>query len=118
LCGGVRPDPRVKPASWTEQGFPFYSGVGVYRTTCSLPDSAVGRRLEVETSAGDDVVEVVVNGVSSGASLWPPHLADVTAAMRPGDNEVEIRVANTLANLLNAEERASGLSEAPRVIVY
>jgi glycosyl hydrolase family 106( putative alpha-L-rhamnosidase) len=116
--GVVRLEPRVKPASWTEQGFPFYSGVGVYRTTCSLPDSAVGRRLEVETSAGDDVVEVVVNGVSSGASLWPPHLADVTAAMRPGDNEVEIRVANTLANLLNAEERASGLSEAPRVIVY
>jgi hypothetical protein len=116
--GIVRPEPRVKPASWTEQGYPFYSGVGIYRTTWSLPAGAEGRPVEIETFAGDDVVEVVVNGVSCGASLWPPHAADVTRTLRPGDNDIEIRVANTLANLLNAEDRPSGLSEAPRAVIY
>jgi hypothetical protein len=59
---------------------------------------------------------VLVNGESAGVRLWPPHVVDVSDRLRTGDNDIEIRVANTLANLLNAEERPSGLSEAPRLI--
>jgi hypothetical protein len=115
--GIVRPVERVKAASWTDQGYPFLSGVGVYRTTASLPDELGVRRVVLEAPAGDDVLEVVVNGSTAGVRLWPPYAVDVTELVRPGDNEFELRVANTLANLLNGDERPSGLAEAPRLLV-
>jgi hypothetical protein len=114
--GIVAETPGVKPAPWTEQGYPFLSGVGAYRTRVSIPDDFRERPARLEAPAGDDVVEVLVNGESAGVRLWPPHVVDVSDRLRTGDNDIEIRVANTLANLLNAEERPSGLSEAPRLI--
>src|SRR5919202_7016533 len=116
--GIVRPVEAVKPASWTEQGYPFYSGVGIYRTRFSLPEEFAGYSITLESNAGDDVLEVVVNGSPSGVRLWPPYTVDVTSAVHEGENSIELRVANTPANLLNAEERASGLSEAPRLVAY
>ncbi|HYX79523.1 MAG TPA: glycosyl hydrolase [Actinomycetota bacterium] len=116
--GIVRPVERVKAAPWTDQGYPFLSGVGVYRTSASLPDELDGRRVFLEASAGDDVLEVVVNGTSAGVRLWPPYSVEVTDQVHGGENEIELRVANTLANLLNAEERASGIAEAPRLVVH
>jgi hypothetical protein len=116
--GIVAPVERVKPVSWTDQGYPYYSGVGAYRSTVSVPERVVGRRAFLEAPAGDDVLEVIVNGVSAGVRLWPPHVVEVTDLLRDGPNEFELRVANTLANLLNGEERPSGLSEAPRLIAY
>jgi alpha-L-rhamnosidase len=114
----VRPPDRVKPTSWTDQGYPFYSGVGVYRTSITLPERFLGRRVFLEAPAGDDVLEAFVNRSCAGVRLWPPHVIEVTECLRPGPNELELRVANTLANLLNAEERPSGLSEAPRLVAY
>jgi hypothetical protein len=84
----------------------------------SLADGSTGRRTFLEAPAGDDVLEVVVNGSTAGVRLWPPHLVEVTELLREGENAVELRVANTPANLLNGEERPSGLSEPPRLVMY
>jgi hypothetical protein len=116
--GIVQPVERLKPASWTDQAHPFYSGLGVYRTTVALPEGLAGRRVFLEASAGDDVVEPMVNGRTAGVRLWPPHVVEVTELLRRGDNEIEVRVANTLANLLHGDERPSGLSETPRLVAY
>ncbi|HWC32776.1 MAG TPA: hypothetical protein VG709_06570, partial [Actinomycetota bacterium] len=114
----VPPVERVKPASWTDQGYPFYSGVGVYSTAVEVPPGFAAGRVFLEAPAGDDALEVVVNGRSAGVRLWPPYAAEVTGLLRDGDNEIELRVANTLANLLNGDERASGLAEEPRLVAY
>jgi alpha-L-rhamnosidase len=115
--GIVPPVERVKAAPWTDQGYPFLSGVGVYRARASLPEGLEGHRVVLEAPAGDDVLEVVINGSTAGVRLWPPYAVDVTEFVHPGDNEVELRVANTLANLLNGDERPSGLAEAPRLLI-
>ncbi len=66
----------------------------------------------------DDVLEVVVNGSSAGVRLWAPYDIDITDAVQPGENVLEMRVANTLINLLEAVERPSGLSGEPGITLH
>jgi hypothetical protein len=108
----------IRPESWTAQGFPFYSGRGVYRRTFALPDAFAGMAVWLEPDLIDDAVEVVVNGETAGVRLWPPYGIDVSGLLRPGGNVLELRVANTAINLLEAVERPSGLSGPPRLVPY
>jgi len=38
--------------------------------------------------------------------------------LKSGENTIELRVANTLVNLLQAVERPSGLAGAPKLVPY
>ncbi len=119
--GGYRiapPRTRVRPESWTTQGYPHFSGRAVYRRAFALLDGYDGTRVFIEPAMEDDVLEVVVNGRSAGVRLWPPYEVEVTELLHPGDNVLELRVANTLVNLLERVDRPSGLAAAPRLVPY
>ena len=45
-------------------------------------------------------VRMTLNGVDLGWRVAPPYSFDVSAAARPGENRVELLVANTLGNAL------------------
>jgi hypothetical protein len=105
---------RLRPDDWTRQGFPYYSGVGVYRRRVELPE--LDGRVVLEADAGDDVLEVRVNGKPAGVRLWTPYTFDVGPLLQAGENELELRVANTPVNLLEAQPRRSGLAAAPRLV--
>jgi hypothetical protein len=47
-----------------------------------------------------DVSEVTLNGVGLGARWWGRHRYDLTGAIRPGSNHLQIKVATMLANLM------------------
>lgn len=108
----------ARPAPWTEQGFPYYSGCGLYRHRFVLPDPFAGQAVVLEPALVDDAVEVLVNGRSAGVRLWPPYGIDITEWLRPGENVLELRVANTAINLLEAVVRPSGLTGPPRLVPY
>ncbi|HZB95703.1 MAG TPA: glycosyl hydrolase [Herpetosiphonaceae bacterium] len=114
----VEPGKVLAPAPWTEQGYPYYSGRGRYRRTISLPVEAAGRRVFLDPTMGDDVLEVLVNGRQAGVRLWAPYTVEITELLQPGENVIELRVANTLVNLLEATARPSGLAGAPRLVTY
>ena len=46
------------------------------------------------------IAEVLVNGKSAGIAWKPPDRLDVTAFVGPGENALEIRVANLWVNRL------------------
>jgi hypothetical protein len=71
----------------------------------------------LEADAGDDVLEISMNGQAAGVRLWPPYGVEVTDQAAPGPNTIELRVANTAINLLSAQPRPSGLRAAPRLVV-
>jgi hypothetical protein len=84
-----------------------YSGTGIYRKTLKLPPdfAADARRLILDLGQVADIAEVRVNG-RPVATLWtPPHRADLTDYLHPGDNALEIRVTNTWVNRLIGDER-------------
>jgi hypothetical protein len=112
----ARPDGPAQPEDWTGQGYPFYSGRGLYSTTVELPEELAGRRLLLEVPMRDDVLEVRVNGRQAGVRLWDPYVVEVTGLLRPGHNQLALRVSNTPANLLNATPRPSGLAGRPRLL--
>jgi hypothetical protein len=108
---------EIDPRSWTEQGYPFFSGCGVYHTTFELSADDAQGKVMVEIPMVDDVVEVVVNGEEAGVRLWDPYVVDISAHVHSGANDLALRVANTPANLLNGVLRPSGLAGAPRIVV-
>ncbi|HKY53808.1 MAG TPA: hypothetical protein VJM08_05840, partial [Anaerolineales bacterium] len=107
-----------EPQPWTNQGYSHFSGRAVYRKRFELPESFVGKRVFLEPEMHDDVLEVIVNGQSAGVRLWTPYQVEVTDLLKSGENVLELRVANTLVNLLEAVERPSGLAGAPKLVPY
>jgi len=114
----VAPVEQLEPASWTEQGYPFFSGTGVYRRTFDLPASFAAHRVFLEVPMRDDVLEVDVNGTPAGVRLWDPYVVEVTDLVHQGENEVALSVTNTLANLLNGMTRPSGLAGPPSLVPH
>jgi hypothetical protein len=112
------PVTQVDPRPWTEQGYPFFSGTGVYRRAFELPRSFAQHRWFLEVPMGDDVLEVHVNGASAGVRLWDPYVVELTDHLHAGTNELAISVTNTLANLINAVDRPSGVAGAPRLVPH
>jgi hypothetical protein len=112
------PRTSLQPEPWTGQGYPHFSGRAVYRRRFELPESFAGQRVFIEPQMQDDVLEVIVNGRSAGVRLWEPYQVEVTDLLKPGENTLELRVANTLVNLLERVERPSGLAGAPQLVPY
>ena len=106
---------------WEAQGIPHAAGVGVYRRTI---DCTEGERLMLHLPDCTDAVEVFVDGRSAGARAWPPYVFDLTELTTAGGNELEVRVCNTLGNLITRtyagaippEFPGSGLQATPRLL--
>ncbi|MEA5014511.1 MAG: glycosyl hydrolase [Candidatus Limiplasma sp.] len=107
----------IRMGDWVSQGFPYYAGTGIYRQAMVLPPEYTGKKLVLEAELGADVLEVSVNGKPVGTRLWRPYRVDVSDALEAGENLIEIRVINTLSNLLEATRIPSGLFSA-RIIPY
>jgi hypothetical protein len=117
--GGWRiaaPAEEATTAPWTDQGHPFLSGTATYRRSLDVPPGFAGHRVFLDVPTGDDVIEVIVNGRSAGIRTWDPYEVEVTELLVEGSNEIAIASTNTLANLLNAEPRPSGLAGPPRLL--
>jgi hypothetical protein len=112
------PRRSIEPAAWTTQGYPFFSGRASYCRRFQLPREFSGQRVFIEPAMGDDTLEVIVNGQSAGVRLWAPYAVEITDLLRPGKNTLELRVANTLVNMIEATRRPSGLACAPRLVAY
>ena len=95
--------------SWTqrpEDGIKFYSGTATYRKTFDLSDPAgspkeTGRktkRLFLDLGNVKEVAEVRLNGKKLGILWCFPWRVDITKAVKPAGNVLEIDVINLWAN--------------------
>lgn len=97
----------IQTGDWTTQGYPFYSGIGVYRQTVKLPRTT--KRVFLRMDKPGDLAEVFVNGEFAAMLAWEPWAADITDLVKPGENEITIKVANAMANVFLMEPKASGI---------
>jgi alpha-L-rhamnosidase/Glycosyl hydrolase 2 galactose-binding domain-like len=89
--------------SWSdhpEDGVKFYSGPAEYSRTFTLPDGylADDRHFLLDLGRVEVMAEVKLNGNDLGVLWKPPYCVDVTQAVRPGENRLEIRVVNLFIN--------------------
>jgi len=79
--------------AWAPEKF---SGLMDYAITLQV--DKVEKRMCLDLGKVCHAAEVWVNGKPAGAKLWGPYVFDVSKALRPGKNELRVRVANLINN--------------------
>jgi hypothetical protein len=88
--------------SWPDtslDGIKYYSGIATYRKTIHV-DFKLRKGTEVYLNLGNvlELAEVKVNGINCGTAWIAPFKVDISNAVKPGENTLEIRVANLWPN--------------------
>ena len=78
-----------------------FGGVAVYRTTFDAPDASLD---VLDLGTVDGISEVLLNGQPLGVRWYGRHRYAVGGALRPGRNELEVRVSTVLANHMRAQQ--------------
>jgi hypothetical protein len=93
-------------------GVKYFSGTVTYTKDIDLPSRWLPRRSQrpangsqivsqvvLDLGAVKEIAELLVNGASVGGTLWkPPFEADITTALKPGRNRLQVRVTNLWPN--------------------
>ncbi len=91
-------------SDWSQSadpGIKFYSGIASYEKRFDAPATmatAGKRRICLDLGSVLEMAEIRLNGKSLGIVWAPPFQVDVTEALDPGENVLEIRVANQWSN--------------------
>jgi hypothetical protein len=109
----VAPKQAIEIGDWTQQGYPFYSGTGVYETESDVTESYLNGKLFLNVDCGEDVLEMSINSSHSKIVPWHPYHIDVSDWIRAGKNKIVLQVTNTLINLLEAMQKKSGIFKEP-----
>ncbi|EWH10505.1 glycoside hydrolase [Catenovulum agarivorans DS-2] len=76
----------------------YFSGTGVYTTTFTIDSFSKEQKHLLDLGNVQVIAEVIVNGVEL-ATLWkPPYRVDVSEVLKPGKNQLEVRVTNLWIN--------------------
>ncbi|MCX6876048.1 MAG: glycosyl hydrolase [Verrucomicrobia bacterium] len=81
---------------WQGWTGPKFSGLLDYTKTITV--EKVEPSMVLDLGRVCHTAEVWVNGKPVGARLWGPYVYDVGKALRPGANEIRVRVANLINN--------------------
>ncbi|MGA7726334.1 MAG: glycosyl hydrolase [Opitutaceae bacterium] len=104
--GGPRSAVFPSLGDWTKRGEPgirYYSGTATY--TKEFDWSPRAGRIFLDLGSVKNLAEVSVNGTRLGVLWKPPFLVEVTGALRPGQNALEVRVTNLWPNRMIGDEQ-------------
>jgi hypothetical protein len=99
-----------KLMSWSESSDPgvkYFSGTGTYVKTLEAPAEwfKPGSRLWLDLGDVKNLAEVSVNGRSLGVVWKTPFRVEVTSALKPGANTLEVKVVNLWVNRLIGDKQ-------------
>ena len=99
-------DPLVDWTSRDEPGIKYYSGSATYAKTIDLTPElfAAGRRLWLDLGQVQVMAQVTLNDKPQGILWKPPYRIDVTEALRPGSNRLQVEVVNLWPNRMIGDE--------------
>ncbi len=97
-------------ASWHENadaGVKYFSGTGTYTKTIQAPAGwfTAGATLFLDLGDVKNIAEVTVNGKALGTFWKAPFRVDVTSALKPGANALQIKVINLWVNRLIGDQQ-------------
>ena len=102
----------AKLQSWianADDGVKYFSGTATYTKIVQVDRSWLrpGERILFDLGAVNDLAEVSVNGQAVGMPWKPPYQVDVTDALKPDSNQLEIKVTNQWTNRLIGDRLAT-----------
>jgi hypothetical protein len=84
-----------------DAGVKYFSGTAIYAKDIEVPQAwfRPGETLVLDLGEVKEIAEISVNGKALEEILWkPPFRTDVTGALKPGANHLEIRITNLWPN--------------------
>jgi len=110
-----------KLESWTanaDEGVKYFSGTAIYTKTVQVDRRRVrpDERILLNLGSVNDLAEVSVNGQSFGILWKAPYEVDISRALKPGTNQLVIKVTNEWTNRLIGDRLAPAkrvLTESP-----
>jgi hypothetical protein len=99
-----------KLISWSDsqdKGVKYFSGAGTYTKTIQASADWFKNRARLWIDLGEvkNLAEVTVNGKSLGVVWHAPYRMDLTSALKPGANQVTIKVINAWVNRLIGDQQ-------------
>jgi len=91
----ARPE-QLRLGSWVGQGLDFYTAAVMYRMTVERPPS---RRVRIRLPDVACTAAAIHAGGKTFALPWPPFEAEITDALQPGQNEVNVEVIGGRKNI-------------------
>jgi hypothetical protein len=82
------------------EGVKYFSGAATYSKIFFLPRQPGKTRVLLDLGDIREVAEVSLNGKKVGSAWVAPYRLDITKALKPGNNKLEIKVANLWVNRL------------------
>ena len=99
-------DPLEDWSKRSEEGIRYYSGTASYRKTFTLSSQPSSlNRLFLDLGKVAVMAEVKLNGHDLGILWKPPFRVEVTNALKPGENVLEVKVVNLWINRLIGDEQ-------------
>jgi hypothetical protein len=99
-------------ASWTassDTGIKYFSGTATYSKQLDAPSEwfSPGAKVVLDLGTVKEIAEVTVNGKPVGGVLWkPPFQVDVSSALKPGSNQLTVKVTNLWPNRMIGDLQA------------
>lgn len=90
-----------------DSGVKYFSGAGTYTTTVQVSPESLkgGARMYLDLGDVKNLAVVSINGKEVGEVWHAPYRADVTSVLKPGGNEIAIKVVNSWVNRLIGDEQ-------------
>ena len=95
-------------ADWSkrpEDGIKYYSGTAVYQKTFVAPPDSAKTKWMLDLGTVEVMAEVKLNGKDLGILWKPPYQVDVTSALKPGKNKLELQIVNLWVNRQIGDEQ-------------
>lgn len=83
----------------------YYSGTAWYHNTFNINNVSKDGRYIIDLGLARAIAKVTVNGIELGGVWTPPYQIDITKAIKPGINKLEIKVVNTWFNRLVGDSK-------------
>lgn len=110
-----------KLISWPQSADPgirYFSGGATYAQTLDVPGDWLisGRKVQIDLGDVKELAVVSVNGKVVSTAWHAPYKVDLTGALRPGANKLEIKVVNLWPNRLIGDKQpgAKPIAFAPQ----
>ena len=90
-----------------DPGVKYFSGIGTYAKTVQASADWFKKGTHLWLDLGDvkNLAEVTVNGKDLGQTWHAPYRVDVTSALKPGANQITIKVINAWVNRLIGDQQ-------------
>lgn len=90
-------------SSWSEHADPgvkYFSGTAAYTKTLQVPRDWLqpGARVWLDLGSVKNLAAVTLNGQPLGILWKPPFRTEITSALKPGANQLEVKVTNLWVN--------------------